>query len=112
LIHLLKVLNNKTQLFPYLRSVIIGYKEEVIENARYYSVTIAVNINDIDFLYKKAYKKGRRWDLKTRCWKICEDMCGQLEGSCLPTTVLTYLHFPWATQFACLDWQFFSRPPA
>ncbi len=108
LLHLLKVLNNKTQLFPYIRSVIIGYTEEVIENARYYSVTIAVNSNDIEFLYKKAYRKGRRWDLKTQCWKICEDMCGQPEGSYLPASVLTYLHFPWAIQFACLDWQFLN----
>ena len=88
LIHLLKVLNNKTQLFPYVRSVIIGYREEVIENANYYSVTIAVNINDIELICKKAYRKGRRWDLKTRCWKICEDMCGQPEVSYLPATDL------------------------
>lgn len=108
LTRLLKVLNNKTQLFPCIRSVIIGYREEVIENARYYSVTIAVNINDIGFLYNKAYRKGRRWDLKTRCWKICEDMCGQPEGSYLPATVLTYVHFPWTVQFACLDWQFLN----
>lgn len=108
LTRLLKVLNNKTQLFPYIRSVIIGYREEVIENALYYSVTIAVNINDIEFLYKKVYRKGRRWDFKTRCWKICEDMCGQPEGSYLPATVLTYLHFPWAIQFACLDWEFLN----
>lgn len=108
LTRLLKVLNNKTQLFPCIRSVIIGYREEVIENARYYSVTIAVNINDIGFLYNKAYRKGRRWDLKTRCWKMCEDMCGQPEGSYLPATVLTYLHFPWAIQFACLDWEFLN----
>jgi predicted GIY-YIG superfamily endonuclease len=108
LIHLLKVLNNKTQLFPYIRSVIIGYKEEVIENTRYYSVTIAVNFNDIEFLYKKAYRKGRRWDLKTQCWKICEDMCGQAEGSYLPATVLSYLQHPWAIQFACLDWKFIN----
>jgi hypothetical protein len=108
LIHLLKVLNNKTQLSPYIRSVIVGYREEVIENARYYSVTIAVTINDIDFLYNKAYRKGRRWDLKTRCWKICEDMCGQPEGSYLPAAVLSYLHSPWAIQFACLDWQFLN----
>ncbi len=105
---LLKVLNNKTQLFPYIRSVIIGYREEVIENALYYSVTIAVNINDIEFLYKKAYRKGRRWDLRTRCWKICEDMCGQPEGSYLPATVLSYVQHPWAIQFACLDWQFLN----
>jgi hypothetical protein len=108
LIHLLKVLNNKTQLFPYIRSVIIGYREEVIENARYYSVKIAVNINDIEFLCKKAYRKGRRWDFKTRCWKICEDMCGQPEGSYLPATVLTYLQYPLAIQFACLDWEFLN----
>lgn len=106
LLHLLRVLNNKTQLFPHIRSVVIGYREEVIENASYYSVIIAVNINDIDYLYQKACKKGRRWDFKTRCWKICEDMCGQPEGSYLPATVLTYLHFPWAIQFACLDWEF------
>lgn len=108
LLHLLKVLNNKTQLFPNIRSVIIGYREEVIENACYYSVTIAVNINDTGFLYNKAYRKGRRWDLKTRCWKIYEDMCGQPEGSYLPAAVLSYLHFPWAIQFACLDWQFLN----
>lgn len=108
LIHLLKVLNNKTQLFPYVRSVIIGYREEVIENARYYSVTIAVSINDIELICKKAYRKGRRWDLKTRCWKICEDMCGQPEGSYLPATVLTYLQYPLAIQFACFDWEFLN----
>lgn len=108
LARLLKVLNSKTQLFSYIRSVFIGYREEVIENARYYSVTIAVNINDIELIYQKAYSKGRRWDLKTRCWKICEDMCGQPEGSYLPATVLTYLHFPWAIQFVCLDWKFLN----
>ena len=108
LIRLLKVLNNKTQLFPYIRSVIIGYSEEVIENAPYYNVKIAVNINDIDFLYSKAYGKSRRWNLKSGCWKICEDICGQPEGSYLPATVLTYLHHPWAIQFICLDWEFLN----
>lgn len=108
LTRLLKVLNNKTQLFPYVRSVLIGYREEVIENARYYSVKIAVNINDIGFLYNKAYRKGRRWDLKTRCWKIYEDMCGQPEGSYLPAAVLTYLQSSWAIQFICLDWEFLN----
>lgn len=71
-------------------------------------MTIAVNINDISFLYNKAYRKGRRWDFKTRSWKICEDMCGQPEGSYLPAAVLSYLHSPWAVQFACLDWQFLN----
>lgn len=57
---------------------------------------------------QKAYRKGRRWDLKTRRWKICEDMCGQPEVSYLPATVLTYLNYPWAIQFACLDWEFLN----
>lgn len=105
---LFKVLNQKTMLFPEVRSVVLGYYTEVDEDDTgtlkgYTCIVTAVSINDHDRTilnsYKKSYsKKGS--NLKG-CWGVYESNYGSSNADNKPVMIPIFLSDDIAYEFVC-----------
>lgn len=91
---LLKTINQKTMLFPDVRSVVLGYYREIDANETgllqaFLCVVIAVSINDHDRVILNSYKKSysKKGNYLKDCWCVHESDC----GSTLPDAKLALI---------------------
>jgi len=105
---LLKALNRKTQLFPDVRSVILGFYTEIDENEEglleeYVCVVIAVNVNDHDKIILKSCQKllSRRGENLRDHWKIYESDCNKSEMEANSVTIVVFTLDNIVYEFVC-----------
>lgn len=105
---LFKVINQKTMLFPNVRSVVLGYYTELDEDEtgalkEYTCVVTAVNVNDHDRVILKSIDKSlskKGISLKD-CWGVYEANCGDNSPDAKPVTVPVFLSGDVAYEFVC-----------
>ncbi|MEP0775997.1 beta-mannosyltransferase [Microcoleus sp. ZQ-A2] len=102
-----QVLNRQTQIFPSVRSVVLGYYKELDEEEmkEYTSLVVLVNINDHDKVIlgsamRSQKKQGRH--LKD-FWKEYACDCGLDESMYSPVTLLVFMRDDYVYEFVCCD---------
>jgi hypothetical protein len=104
---LLKVINQKTMLFPDVRSVVLGYYSELEEEDgqlnKYTCIVIAINVNDHDRVILNSYQKSltRKGIQLKGCWQTYESSCGSHDPECKPALIPVFVLEPVVYEFVC-----------
>jgi len=105
---ILKVLNNKTMLFPDVRSVVLGYYTEIDEDEdgslkEYTSVVIVVSVNDHDGPILNSCQKSlsRKGNSLKGCWKVYESNCGNADPDIKPASIIVFILDNIVYEFVC-----------
>lgn len=104
---LLRVINQRTTLFPDVRSVVLGYYTEVEEEddllSEHTCVVIAVNANDHDRIILNSYQKSlsRKGKSLKDCWQIYESSCGSANPESQPALIPVFVIEPVSYEFVC-----------
>lgn len=105
---LLKVINQKTTLFPDVRSVVLGYYTEVDEDEEgtlkeYTCIIIVINVNDHDGPILNSYQKSfsRKGSNLKGCWQTYENKCGDDNPDIRPAFIPVFLFENIVYEFVC-----------
>jgi len=95
---LLKVINRKTQLFPDVRSVVLGQWVNIVDDEEggleeYLCFVIVVHTNDHDDIILKSCMKSQKRKGKSLqgYWKVYESDCGSSDKNVEPIKILVFL---------------------
>lgn len=113
---LFKVLNQKTMLFPDLRSVVLGYYTEIDEDditgelGEYANIVTVINFNDHDRTILNAYKKSysKRAISLRACWGVHESNCGDEGPDAQLVAIPVFMSDDMGCEFVC-DFKLIDR---
>jgi hypothetical protein len=103
-----QTLNRPTQIFPSVRSVVLGYYKELDEEEmkEYTNLVVLVNINDHDKIIlgsaMRSQKRKGNNHLKD-CWKEYACDCALDESLYSPITLLVFMTDDYVYEFVCCD---------
>lgn len=102
------MLNQKTILFPDVRSVVLGYYTELDEDEtdtlkEYTCIVTLVNVNDHDRTILNSYHKSYRKQATSLkdCWGVYESNCGNNDPAVKPVLIPVFLANDIAYEFVC-----------
>ncbi len=105
LTRLFQVLNKKTQLFPTVRSIVLGYYKQLDEEEmkEYTVLVVLVNVNDHDKIILGSAMRSQK--MKGRhlrdFWMECSCDCGLDESLYSPVTLLVFMLEGYVYEFVC-----------